>query len=192
MPPRRILIAYGTSHGHTARVAHYVADVLTAAGDTVTVANIEQIPGRLLLADFDGVVVGSPILFGRHRRAVRRFVRAHRDALNRLPSAFFSVSGSAASPIEAEREKARACVDAFLRETGWRPRRTALVGGEMAYTKYAPIVRWLIRRIAAKAGGPTDTSRDHEFTDWARVRGFAEAFAAAVAGAREPRPLVSA
>jgi len=31
-----------------------------------------------------------------------------------------------------------------------------------------------MRRIAKKEGGPTDTSRDHEMTDWTQVRDVAE------------------
>jgi menaquinone-dependent protoporphyrinogen oxidase len=33
-----------------------------------------------------------------------------------------------------------------------------------------------MRRIVAKAGGDTDTSRDYEYTDWNQVRGFARDF----------------
>ena len=192
MPPRRILIAYGTSYGHTAKVARHVADLLTASGDSVTVADVATLPRGLTLRDFDGVIVGSPIMYGRHRGSVRDFVRAHRDALNAVPSAFFSVSGSAASKDPAERANAEKCVDAFLRETGWRPGLTELVGGAMAYTKYSPLLRWITARTAAKSGGPTDKSRDHEFTDWARVRRFAEAFAATVQQPGEPRSLIGA
>jgi menaquinone-dependent protoporphyrinogen oxidase len=192
MPAQRILIVYATSHGQTAKVARQMADLLTAAGDAVTLANADAFPSDVVPRDFDGIVVGSPILFGRHRPSVARFVRANRDALHALPSAFFSVSGSAASPLPAEREKARQCVDQFLRETGWRPGLTELVGGAMAYTKYNPLLRWLIVRIARKAGSPTDTSRDHEFTDWAQVRRFAEAFAASVGAPGGPRTAVPA
>jgi menaquinone-dependent protoporphyrinogen oxidase len=46
----------------------------------------------------------------------------------------------------------------------------------MAYTKYNPLLRWIIKRTARAAGGPTDTSRDHEVTDWAQVEHFVEAF----------------
>jgi menaquinone-dependent protoporphyrinogen oxidase len=191
MPSRHILIVYGTSHGHTAKVARYVTDQLRAAGDAITLANVADLPRDTRLADFDGVVVGSPILYGRHRRAVRRFVLTHRDTLNALPSAFFSVSGSAAGRTEAERDAARTCVDQFLRETGWHPGLTKLVGGAMAYTKYGPLLRWVTRRAAQKSGGPTDTSRDHEFTDWEDVRRFAEAFAATVPHRSEQRPLVA-
>lgn len=180
MSTRRILVVYGTSHGQTAKVARYIADVRTAMGDTVTVADVESLPRGLAPRDFDGVIVGSPILYGRHRRGVGRFVRGHRDALNGMPSAFFSVSGSAGSPLETERAQARRCVDEFLRETGWHPGRAETIGGAMAYTRYSPLVRWITRRAAAKAGGPTDTSRDHEYTDWQQVRRFAEAFGAGV------------
>jgi menaquinone-dependent protoporphyrinogen oxidase len=42
----------------------------------------------------------------------------------------------------------------------------------------------MMRRIVAKAGGDTDTSRDYEYTDWADVRTFAEEFARVALGAR--------
>lgn len=192
MSAARILVVYGTSHGQTAKVASHVADRLTAAGCEVTLANVDAPPNGLSLHAFTGVIVGSPILYGRHLRRVRRFVRAHRDALNAVPSAFVSVSGSAASQLESERAKARECVGQFLDETGWHPTYTETIGGALAYTKYGPVLRWLARRGAEKAGGPTDTSRDHEFTDWARVDRFAATFAAAVSRSTHPRPLVPA
>ena len=37
-------------------------------------------------------------------------------------------------------------------------------------------MRWVMKRIAAKAGGAIDTSRDYEYTDWADLRGFARQF----------------
>lgn len=33
-----------------------------------------------------------------------------------------------------------------------------------------------MKRIAAKAGGATDTSRDYEYTSWVELRAFAERF----------------
>ena len=191
MSAHRVLIVYGTSYGQTAKVARHAADLLAASGVSVTLANADALPAGIAPGDFDGVIVGSSILYGRHRRSVARFVRAHRDALNAVPSAFLSVSGSAGSPAPAEREKARQCVEQFLRETGWRPGLTALVGGAMAYTRYSPLLRWVTARIARKAGGPTDTTRDHEFTDWAQVRRFAEAFAASLPRSTTPLPAAS-
>jgi menaquinone-dependent protoporphyrinogen oxidase len=47
------------------------------------------------------------------------------------------------------------------------------VAGRLAYTQYGLLKRFVMRRIALKAGGPTDTSRDHEMTDWEQVRAVA-------------------
>ncbi len=39
-----------------------------------------------------------------------------------------------------------------------------------------------MKRIVAKAGGGTDTTRDYEYTDWDDVRVFAREFAQRVEG----------
>jgi menaquinone-dependent protoporphyrinogen oxidase len=39
------------------------------------------------------------------------------------------------------------------------------------------LTRWIMRRMAAREGAPTDTRRDHEFTNWTSVREFARAVA---------------
>jgi len=44
----------------------------------------------------------------------------------------------------------------------------------LRYSRYDPITRWIMKKIAAKEGGPTDTSRDYELTDWEAVDHFAE------------------
>ncbi|MGZ8468362.1 MAG: flavodoxin domain-containing protein [Gemmatirosa sp.] len=175
---RRMLIVYGTADGQTAKVARYIAEVLTSAETTVTLADAARLPRGLAPQDFDGVIVGSAVRYDRHQRSVGRFVRAHRDVLNAVPSAFFSVSGAAGGESADERARARRYVDDFLRESGWQPRMAAPIGGAIAYTRYSPLMRWMLRRIAAKRGGPTDTSRDHETTDWRQVRRFAETFVA--------------
>jgi hypothetical protein len=41
-----------------------------------------------------------------------------------------------------------------------------------------------MRAITAREGGDTDTSRDYEYTDWAKVERFAAGFAETVADHR--------
>jgi len=172
----RILILYGTSYGQTAKVARHIADTLTNRGDLTKVIDADAVPPDLELRDFGGVIIGASVIRGQHQRCVRRFVTEHRDALNAMPSAFLSVSGSAASRDERGHDDARRCIEEFLRDTGWRPALTASVAGAMAFTKYNPLMRWVLKQISKRAGGPTDTSRDHELTDWQQVEQFAEAF----------------
>lgn len=187
MPAQRILIVYGSTHGQTSKIAHRIGDLLVAVGREVTLLDAAELPRTFEPRGFDGIIVGSSITYRRHQPAVLRFVRAHRHLLSAKPSAFFSVSGAAAGSTETERDKARRCVNRFLRETGWRPAFTATFGGAMAYTRYNPLLRWITSRMSAKAGGPTDTSRDHEFTDWTQVRDFAGDFATLLPHLDRPR-----
>jgi len=180
---RRFLIVYATSYGQTAKIARCMADLLIASGEVVTLVNAKNHPRDLQAGEFDGVIIGGSIIGGRHHRALERYVRAHRGVLNEMPSAFFSVSGSAASSLEGERAKAEKFVTEFLDRTGWHPGQTDTIGGSMAYTKYNPFLRWIVKRAAKVAGGPTDTSRDHEHTDWSQVERFVDAFVAIVPAA---------
>lgn len=176
MHSRHILIVYGTSYGQTAKIARHIAEIVMARGEIATTIDAETVPPDLILTAFDGVIVGGSVIAGKHQRSVRRFVLEHRDALDSLPCAFFSVSGSAGSPTEGGRESAQHYVDHFLRDTGWRPGTTQTIGGATLYTKYNPVLRWFMKQIARRSGGPTDTSRDYEFTDWSQVQRFVDRF----------------
>jgi menaquinone-dependent protoporphyrinogen oxidase len=173
MSPRRILIIYGTRYGQTAKIAERIGNMITDQGHTVTLAKGDEVASDVSLANYDGVVVGASILFGHHQRYIERFVHRHRDKLNEMPSAFFSVSGSAASTNERARAVARRCVDEFLRTTGWRPRTVAVLGGAIAYSKYGAFTR-LMLRFASRRSGDRSLRRDYEATDWTQVTRFAD------------------
>jgi menaquinone-dependent protoporphyrinogen oxidase len=64
----------------------------------------------------------------------------------------------------------------FLAETGWQPVVTKQVAGALPYTRYNWFIRRVMKRIAAKTGGDTDTTRDYEYTDWEDLRRFTEQF----------------
>lgn len=178
MPSRRILILYGTSYGQTAKIARRIADTFTTWGEDVTRVDAAEVRARIDVPAYDGVIIAASVIRGRHQRTVRAFVRQNASALNNMPTAFLSVSGSAASPDERGRAEARRCVEKFLEQTRWRPGITEMIGGAMAYTKYGVILRWVMKQIARRNGGPTDTTRDHELTDWRQVENFAARFEA--------------
>jgi menaquinone-dependent protoporphyrinogen oxidase len=69
------------------------------------------------LDGYDAVIVGGSIHMGKHEDTVRDFVQKNRIALERLPSAFFSVSLAA----HGDMANAQAYVENFEQETGWRP-----------------------------------------------------------------------
>jgi len=170
-----ILVVYGTTHGHTTKVADAVAKTLEASGascDVIAAAEATRSP-----ADYDGVVVAAPVHAGKYQRAVTHWVRAHRAMLDIRPTAFISVClGVLQKDPKVEREL-NGILNRFFSETGWRPQVKTIVAGALAYTKYNWFIRWTMKRIAAKAGGDTDTSRDCEYTDWPALARFTVQFA---------------
>lgn len=178
----KILVIYGTAYGQTERIARRVVDRLTCRGHAVCMYKGDALPKYLQLDDYDEVVVAASIIRGRHQRYIRDFARRHHEHLNRTRSAFISVSGSA----QGSRNQARRYIDEFVQETNWNPRFPASFAGCMAYTRYGPLLRWITKIMSQRRGGPTDTSRDHEFTDWPAVDRFADRLARAVAPSPPP------
>jgi menaquinone-dependent protoporphyrinogen oxidase len=192
MRTRRILIIYGTRYGQTAKVAEHMRTALAADGFDVTVADAAVASPDINPERYDGVLVGGSLIRGHHQRAIRRFIIRHLHRLTVMPSAFFSVSGSAASAEARGQTDARAAVQRFLTETHWDPDMMTTVAGAMAFTKYPLLLRWVLREISRRAGGPTDMSKDHEFTDWAQVADFAHRFGHVVAPVAFQTPLPAA
>jgi menaquinone-dependent protoporphyrinogen oxidase len=170
-----ILIVYGTSHGQTAKIAEQIRQTLEEDGFRVTSVNAkeERVPDP---GAFQGVIIGASIIARGHQPAVAKFIRTHVAQLNAMPCAFFSVSASAGSAREAGRAAARRVRDEFLAEVGLQPALRESVAGAIAYTRYNPLLRWYMKRASKMNGGSTDTSRDHEYTDWNQVRNFAMSF----------------
>jgi menaquinone-dependent protoporphyrinogen oxidase len=173
MSPRKILIIYGTSYGQTERIAARIQAVLVKRGHAVTLANAAEHMPATPLATFDGIVVGSSIIARGHQKSIERFVRAEVRLLNTTPCAFYSVSASAGSKDANGRAAAERLRDEFLQRLGWEPQLRASIAGAINYTRYNPFLRWYMKKASAKGGGSTDTSRDHEYTDWTQVERFA-------------------
>ena len=176
----RILILYGTSDGHTAKIAHALADTLRSRGSVVRVSDAAREHPHP--DAFDGVIVAAPVRGGRYPKTVQRWVRSHADAVNPKPTAFVSACLGVPLRSPAVDRALRAIVDTFLADTGWHPRVVKPVAGTLLYRHYNWFIRRVMKRIARKAGGDTDTSRDYEYTDWKELRAFAMGFGRVVSG----------
>jgi menaquinone-dependent protoporphyrinogen oxidase len=173
----RLLILYGTTNGHTRKIAQVLGETLGEEGFSCDVIDAERIPRELDVTAYDGVLVAASIHARGYPRAVARWVQSHADQLNLVPSAFVSVClGILERRPEAQTE-VRAIMNRFFEASGWQPAATKTVAGALLYSQYDWLTRWFMKRIVAKAGGDTDTSRDYEYTDWDDLRAFARAFA---------------
>lgn len=172
----RILIVYGTEYGQTAKIAKQIGDRLSERGCLIDERYGKHLTLDWPLIHYDGVMVGASIYMNRHQRYMVEFARAYAPYLAEMPTAFFSVSLSAAAPSDDGRSQAHAALERFVERTGWRPSMMMPFAGALAYSKYGPLETRIMQGIAALVGGDTDTSRDYEYTDWEEVRAFAEAY----------------
>ena len=177
----RILIVYGTTYGHTATVAGAIAVALRARGAQVDIAAAAANPPPP--AGYDGVIVAASIVAGGYQKPVIRWAKQHRAALDTMPTAFVSVCLGVLQADPAVQKTINELVEGFRTQTGWKPGEVKLVAGALLYTRYNWILRLIMKRIARKAGGGTDTRRDYVYTDWADVDAFARVFAGRVSAA---------
>jgi menaquinone-dependent protoporphyrinogen oxidase len=174
-------VFYATTEGQTRHIAERLSAMLHERGvGSEAIAVTSNDARRLDWRGVRAVAVGASVHRGRHQAAIEDFIRANRDELNARPSVFFSVSMHAASPAPADRHAAQQLGRTFAAGTGWQPRQVIALGGRLAYTKYGWLMRWVIKRIARRGGLSTDTSQDHEYTDWTQVARLAEDLARAV------------
>ncbi len=167
-------VFFATSEGQTRRIAEHLAEVFQQHGFLSRAIDMASPEAEALdWTRVRGALVGASLHMQRHQPQARAFVERHAADLNAVPSAFFSVSLSAASANRDEVTAAQDLASAFPQAHGWRPAIVTSLGGRLAYTRYNFLTRLLMKRIARKEGAPTDTSRDYEMTDWGRVDGLA-------------------
>ncbi|MBS1724876.1 MAG: protoporphyrinogen oxidase [Armatimonadetes bacterium] len=172
----KVLVAYATSEGHTRIIAEYVSKWIEQEGFEATLYDTAQGVDVADFSSYGAYICAGSVHFSRHQPALERFVRAHLVELTCKPSALISASGSAGSPLPQGQVQAMEYVTAFLSRTGWKPLMKVAVGGAVLYTQYNPLLRMVMKGITRKAGGPTDTRRDHESTDWPALRIFVQEF----------------
>lgn len=182
----RAVVCYATREGQAERVAERIATDLRGHHLQVDVINVKDVRGVVDWSIYQRAFVVASVHAGRHEREMVAFVRRWKEDLRALHASFLSLTLSQAGAELAsnslvQRETARGdalqLITDFMKETGWRPERTLPVAGALAYSKYNFILKWIMKRIAHKAGFDGPTSRDYEFTNWPAVDRFV-AFAA--------------
>jgi menaquinone-dependent protoporphyrinogen oxidase len=171
-------IFFATTEGQTRRIAERLASVLRDLGfESRAIDMAGPDAAHIEWTRVVGALVGASLHAGKHQKPADRFVRSHVADLNRVPSAFFSVSLSAASRNHQEVQAAQRLAKAFPAARGWRPTMIASLAGRLAYREYGFFIRFVMKRIARKEGAPTDTTRDYDLTNWDEVENLAREMA---------------
>lgn len=171
----KVLILYSSRDGQTHTIASYVAKQLSVAG-TCEIQDLSQV-GEIDLSQYQQVMIGASVRYGRFSPVLSQFVAGHIEQLNQMPSAFFAVNLTARKPGKRS-PQTNAYVRKFLLSTPWQPSLCAVFAGALRYPRYRWIDRVMIQLIMRMTGGETDTSKEVEYTDWQQVDRFTQDFAA--------------
>jgi menaquinone-dependent protoporphyrinogen oxidase len=189
--PKRVGVFFATREGHTKRIAEWIAADLRALDFEVDLLPVRRL-SPFSLNNYSAAALAASVHAGSHEKEMIQFVKEHRSELERITTAFLSVTLSEASAEMQDKtaiERAQFVLDVdkmlgkFFNETEWRPTLAKPVAGALLYTQYGFLVRLIMRRIARKAGAATDTSRDYVYTDWVGLNKFVNDFAAEIRGA---------
>lgn len=168
-----ILIVYSSTDGHTIKICEFLKREIEAGGHQVHLVAVGDAQG-IQLSEFDKIVVGASIRYGKHSKLVSDFIRQYRVALDGKPNAFFSVN-IVARKATKNRPETNPYLRKFLRQIDWRPRQLAVFAGKLDYPRYGFFDRQMIRLIMLMTKGPTDPATVVEFTDWQKVAEFGQA-----------------
>lgn len=171
------LIIYSTIDGQTKRICDVIAQACLAKQETVKLVDLAQ-ANTLDLTNYDKILIGASIRYGKHRPQLFEFIHQHQEVLRSKVNGFFSVNVVARKP-QKNTPTTNPYMKKFAELSAWQPQMLAVFAGRINYPAYRFVDRFMIRFIMWLTKGPTDTSQSYEFTDWQQVAKFAEDFSLA-------------
>lgn len=165
----RFLVAFASSEGQTKKIAHHVARRLEDLGHLTRLVDVMSGESEAGADDCDAAILAGSLHRSQHAPELTAFIARHLAALQAMPSAFFSVSLTAASHDPGELEALVRVVQAYLKQVGWKPGRVELVAGAVHDRELGPIERLVLHRIVDAHGVERHPSGHTELTDWKRL-----------------------
>ena len=162
------LIIYSTTDGQTVSIAERIGEVLENS-KVISIADAET----LNLNDFETIVIGASIRYGKHKPEVYKFIKDNLEILDAKKNAFFSVNVVARKP-EKNTPDTNPYMQKFLELSKWSPKNLSVFAGKIDYPQYKFVDKQMIRFIMWMTKGPTDINGTFEFTDWKKVESFAK------------------
>ena len=166
----KILILYSTTDGHTKKICQTIQSVIIQQGHQARLLAIDD-DSDIDFWQYDKIVIGASIRYGRHNKNVFDFVTRYKQLLETKSSAFFSVNVVARKPGK-DRPENNPYLQKFLAQVAWRPNEIAVFAGKIDYQKYRFLDRQIIRFIMYITKGPTDPETVADFTNWHQVENF--------------------
>ena len=166
----KTLIIYSTTDGQTIKICNKLAK--DSFNNNVKLCSLKEVI-REDLNNYNKIIIGASIRYGKHNPSVLEFVRRNINILNKVKTAFFSVN-VVARKKEKNTPSTNPYVIKFIKQTNWRPTYIGVFAGKVDYPSYKFFDKYIIRFIMWLTKGPTDVSKSYEFTNWNEVEKFGE------------------
>ena len=165
------LIIYSSTDGHTKNICERI---INFSNDTnkVKIASLDEAI-TIDISEFAKIIIGASIRYGKHSKDLYKFIKLNKEILDAKESIFFSVNVVARKP-EKNTAETNPYINKFLKISKWKPNKIKVFAGKVDYPNYNLIDKYIIKFIMFITGGPTDTSKSYEFTDWSKVDDFSE------------------
>ncbi|QIM69589.1 menaquinone-dependent protoporphyrinogen IX dehydrogenase [Basfia succiniciproducens] len=164
----KTIILYSTHDGQTKKIAEYLAQNLDKGAEVVNLTELTQ-----NLADFDRIIIGASIRYGRFDKNLYKFIEKHTALLQTKLGYFYGVNLTARKAGK-DTPETNVYVRKFLAKIHWKPTDSAVFAGALFYPRYKWIDRIMIQFIMKITGGETDPTKEIEFTNWESVKNFAK------------------
>lgn len=171
----KILFVYSTNEGQTLKIVKRIAEQLIET--TCDFVDLGKEGASVSLADYDKVLIAASIRYGKFNRKLYHFIEQHQAEFERTKAAFVCVNLTARKEAQGK-DTAQGCayIKTFLAKSQWQPECIGVFAGALLYPQYGLFDKYMIKLIMKLTGGETDTSKEVEYTNWDKVKHFANAF----------------
>lgn len=176
----KTLILYSSVDGYTKKICQFIADeIVQSSSKSVEIVQLSEFIEQQAVdiadkfAQYDDIVIGASIRYGKHRKYVGQFIEQYKSELAHKNTAFFSVNLVARKP-EKNTAQTSPYVVKFLQQTNWQPTLVDVFAGQLDYARYGLFDKLMIKFIMWITKGATSSDKPIEYTNWQRVRSFAK------------------
>lgn len=166
----RVLLLYSSVYGLSRQICERIQASLRQRGLPAEVAALTD--AGVDPAAYDAIVIGASIKHGKHHPSVLEYIRRHQALLESRPSALFSVNLVARKPAR-NTPQTNPYLRRLVAQSPWKPALLGVFAGELDYSRYGAVDKYMMRLVMWLNHGPTDLATRVQFTDWQQVERFA-------------------
>jgi menaquinone-dependent protoporphyrinogen oxidase len=169
----RILIGYASNHGSTVEIADFIGKNLKSIKTTVDIQPVVKVES---VENYDVIIIGSPIYYGKWLVEIPEFVENNLEKLIKIPVACFITCMAA---IKTDNDNIKEANGHLIKSLAQIPRikpfKTGFFAGKLDFKKCTLIETILMKIIMIWKGAEAG-----DYRDWSKIKSWTSAVLTAV------------